>query len=105
MKDYINIGSSPFCEGCAQVGSDGYETRAGKECETFIQQIRRDVGPEPKGARLRTKSFPHDFGSYKEVVCEYDEDVEGSLDYAYKVESGCPENWDHKSREFLGLNR
>ena len=69
--DYYNIGAAPWSEPCAQVGQADYREQAGKECRAFIRQIRRVIGPEPPGATLIIKSFPHDFGSYFEVCCRY----------------------------------
>jgi len=93
-RDYIDIGSSPSDEQCAQVGSEGYHQRAREECTRFIQLIRKHLGPEPEGARLAVKSFPHDFGSYLEVVCWFDEDNEEARKYAFKCESDGPRTWD-----------
>lgn len=105
MKDYLNIGSAPYGEDCAQLGSDGYETRARRECETFIQQIRRELGPEPGKARLKTKSFPHDFGNYFEVVVQYEDLNEVEMEYAFNVESNSPEDWDDESLKILEIER
>lgn len=63
MKDYINIGSVPCEEDCAQVGREGYREQAVKECKRFIELLRKTFGDEPEGARLAIKWFDHDFGS------------------------------------------
>ena len=39
MRDYIEIGSTPHDEDCAQVGSENYAKRAKYECEMFAKQI------------------------------------------------------------------
>jgi hypothetical protein len=101
-RDYIDIGSTPANEECAQVGSDNYYEKARKECATFIGQIRREFGPEPGSARLGIKGNPHDFGTYYEVVCYYDDNDETGMDYAFKCESSAPD-WDAESRAALGL--
>lgn len=92
--DYIEIGSAPACEDCAQVGSDDYAVRSRRECAVFIRMLER-VFPVPAGliVRFRTKSFPHDFGTYREVVVEYEGGRE-ALDFALKVESETPDKWD-----------
>lgn len=96
-RDYITIGSSPASEDCAQLGSADYHERSRKEMKAFINQIRREFGPEPDGARLAIKSFPHDFGTYSEVVCYYDDTNEAAMDYAFKTE--CPsEYWDNQAK-------
>lgn len=100
-RDYINIGPSPCGEDCAQLGSDNYGERARRECNAFREQLRRQFGPEPGSARLAVKSFPHDFGSYYEVVCYYDDSDETGMDYAFRLESETPENWDDIARAEL----
>ncbi len=92
-RDYINIGSAPAEEDCAQVGEDNYAEKARRECARFIDLIRKKCGQEPPGARLATKSFPHDFGTYYEVVCYYDDEIPESIDYAYRAESEAPTTW------------
>ncbi len=63
MRDYIDLGSSPANEDCAQVGSENYSQKAREECVRFIELIRKVVGEEPEGAYLAVKSNPHDFGA------------------------------------------
>ena len=45
-------------------------------------------GKEPNGARLRVKSFSHDFGTYYEVVCRYDLDNPEAYEYALDCDRG-----------------
>ena len=92
--NYITIGPAPCDEDCVQVGADDYHERARPECKRFIALIRSTLGPEPMGARLAIKSFPHDFGTYEEVVCYYDENSEEATEYAFKCESDSPSHWE-----------
>ena len=94
MRDYVNIGSTPPAEDCSQVGSDNYYEEAKEECKRYIELLRKKMGVEPFGARLVIKSFPHDFGSYYEVVCYYEDSQPESVDYAFKCENETPETWD-----------
>jgi hypothetical protein len=104
MTDYINIGSAPWSEECAQVGTDDYPERSRRECVAFLHQIRRIVGPEPPGAVLVIKSFPHDFGSYREVCCRYSDENEAAMDYAFACEGHRGlDQWDDQARQELGL--
>jgi hypothetical protein len=113
MTDHICIGPTPAAETCAQVGAADYHRKARRECVAFINQIRRELGPEPDGARLFIKSNPHDFGSYLEVCCEYEvpqdnrsaavSDPEyfpavdrAALDYALRCESTA-DRWDDEA--------
>lgn len=91
------VGSSPYEEDCAQVGSDDYIEVAIKECKVFINQIRREFGEEPAETELKIKSFNHDFGTYYEVVCYYNKNNEESLRYALKCENDCPLKWDKEA--------
>jgi hypothetical protein len=104
MTDYITIGPVPCNEDCAQVGSENYQPRARRECEAFRRQIRRVMGAEPSGAELVIKSFPHEFGSYLEVCCKYDDASEAGVDYAFRAE-GDPRiaDWDEAARLELKL--
>jgi hypothetical protein len=94
MRDFINIGCTPLDEDCAQVGSKNYLPRAMNECGKFIHLLQKTFGPEPEGARLAIKSFPHDFGTYHEVVCWFDDDLPESVKYAYKLEAETPATWE-----------
>ena len=95
MRDCVYIGSTPCDEPCQQVGMPSYDASlARKECRAFINQLRRMFGKEPEGAELRIRMELHDFGSYPEVVCYYDDEQPKSVDYAYKCESESPANWD-----------
>lgn len=93
-QDYIEIGPGPCNEECAQVGSPNYRTNALRECQTYIQAIRNYLGQEPDGALLSYKWFPHDSGSYVEVVCFYDIENEQAREYAFKCEAKAPMTWE-----------
>jgi hypothetical protein len=94
MRDYISIGPTPCDESCAYVGDSDYSRKARAECIRFIQLLRKKFGPEPEGAWLSVKWFPHDFGSYCEVVCYYNTDISASADYAFCCESETPATWE-----------
>lgn len=93
MRDYMTIGSSPVDEKCVNVGEDNYESRSLEECNKYIALIRKKLGPEPHAAQLRTKLFPHDFGSYREVVCYFDDNEPASAAYALACEGYGPKDW------------
>ena len=94
MKDLTYCGSSPPDEACAQFGADDYHEKARAECAAWRDALRRAHGPEPIGARLAIKSNPHDFGSYLEVVCYFDPEIEAAAEYAYKCEGEGPATWE-----------
>lgn len=93
MKDRIEIGPCPSDEECVPVGDQDYEARAKEECGRFIKLIRQKLGPEPAGARLGITANPHDFGTYLEVVCHYDDAFPESVDYAFRCEAEAPRTW------------
>lgn len=92
---YIEIGSAPTCENCAQVGTEDYPVRSRRECAVFLRMLER-VFPAPEGlnVRFKTKTFNHDFGVYREVVVEYDASSREALEFALRVERETPEKWD-----------
>jgi hypothetical protein len=94
MRDYFTLGSTPYEEDCAQVGTEGYYERAKAECKRYIELLRKIFGNEPDGARLAIKSFPHDFGTYYEVVCWFDTGLKESVEYAEKCEDEGPGTWE-----------
>jgi hypothetical protein len=100
-QDYMTIGSSPIEERCAQVGQDNYDQCAKVECRIFIEQLKRQFGLPPGTARLAVKGFPHDFGTYYEVVVWYLPDNEEEANYAFKLEGETPGIWDDTSQKAI----
>jgi hypothetical protein len=103
MRARLYIGSSPYGEDCAQVGSDDYYTRARRECRAFIAQLIRMHGEPPTGCRLTVGSNPHDFGTYYSVDAVFDDANDAACAYAYRCEGEGPELWDDAAREELGM--
>lgn len=93
-RDYLTLGSTPTAEPCAQVGQPDYMERTLQEGKRFIRQLIKQFGEPPEGASLRLKGFPHDFGTYHEVVVWYDDDYPKAVDYAFLLEAETPEYWD-----------
>ena len=102
MRDYMDIGSAPCDEECVQVAPEGgYHDNMRAECRRFRDLIRKKMGAEPPGAGLAVKSNSHDFGTYYDVVCWYDEEDEEAYDYALACEAHAPRTWldDHLTPE------
>ena len=99
MRDYLSIGPTPCEESCAQVGDPDYCEKALPECRRFIELLRQKFGLEPAGAWLSIKWFPHDFGSYCEVVCNFDTTIEESVEYALRCEAELPATWGENGDE------
>ena len=100
------IGPTPAEEPSAQLGEPDYNRIGRQECRAFIDQIRRQLGPEPAGVRLRTKTERHDFGAYYEVVAEVAPDAsQPAVDWAVRCESEAPKTWDQEALVALGKIR
>jgi hypothetical protein len=115
---HLEIGSTPYAEECVQVGSDNYYSKSRIECNAFIRQLKRNF-TLPENAGFQIKSFPHDFGSYHEVVVKYPDSWNDCIDdncdvntcencqkmkLIYDVESNVPEFWDNEAKKELQEN-
>lgn len=103
MRDYIDLGPTPPLEECAQVGSHNYEQNAKRECQVFIAQLKRQFPDLPVGVELKIKGFPHDFGTYYDVVVTYNTDDEQATRAAHMIDEQIPAYWDKEARKELGL--
>ena len=103
MSDFLELGPCPYDETCEQLGKDYDPARARLECRVLRDQLIRQFGPPPDGAYFRTRSNPHDFGTYYELAIYFDEHNETAVIYALKVEHAYPQFWDKEAREALGL--
>jgi len=92
-RDYITIGSTPANEECFPVG----HAFSRAETRIYRDQLRREFPT----ADLRVKAFPHDFGTYHEVVAYYDNEDEQSIETAYAVEVNANSCWDSIARKEL----
>ncbi len=93
-SDVVYLGTAPANEECAQVGSPDYQDRALRECRAYAEAIRKVLGPEPEGARLRVKRESHDYGSYWELIVEYDGGNEAAARYAARCDAEAPTTWE-----------
>ena len=102
----MEIGSSPYEEDCAQVGSNGYVQRANKELFSYMNQLKRLFpAAESIGIRFRIKWFSHDFGSYGEVCIYWNNENEDADIHAYEIERNLPGKWDEEAKkELAGSN-
>lgn len=91
MSDYINIGSTPAEESCLPAG----HPNARRECEIYRRQLEREF---PDG-NFRVKGFPHDFGTYYEVVAGLGTELEQKA--ALEAEGEASPTWDEEARKEL----
>jgi hypothetical protein len=106
MKQRINLGSTPADEPCAQVGAEGYAEKARAECKRYIQVLRHAYiathGALPEGLNIRIASAPHDYGSYYEVVAEFDENDAQAYEAALWLDSHAPAEWPSQLTAMAG---
>lgn len=93
--DYVSIGCVPAGEDCEQLGPNYNPAKARQECNIFKRQLEREF-PE---VYFKVKSFPHDFGTYMEVVAMFDEDDEEQCEKAFEAENNTPEFWDDEAKK------
>jgi hypothetical protein len=111
MKDYIELGSTPTDEECAQLGKEGYQDRAARECAAYINQLWRLLelqygitrDSNPYQISLVRKSNSHDFGTYYEVAVRFDDTDKHAIEVAYWLDGNTPSKWDVGARKELGL--
>lgn len=94
--DHETLGPVPSDENCAQVGQDNFSEQSMQECKRYMEMLENKF-PAPNDdvfGYFSIKSFPHDFGSYREVVFIYNSDCEDSCDYMLHVEGNLPNTWE-----------
>ena len=87
--DYLELGPVPADEDCQQVGMDSYDYHKD------IADLRRYKAMLQKRwptAHFTIKAFPHEFGTYREIVVYFDDDDEDAI--AYDVEANLPQTWN-----------
>ncbi len=95
MSDYLNIGSTPAEESCLPAG----HPNARRECAIYCRQLEREF---PEG-NFRVKGFPHDFGTYYEVVAGLGTELEQEA--AFEAEGEASPTWDEGAKvELSQLN-
>jgi len=101
MKQFIQLGTAPPDEDCAQLGSDNYQERARIEASIHIEQLNRFFKRKPKGFSFGIKRFNHDFGEYIDIVLYYADD---EAERAYTLQEKQPKVWDTIAIEQLRTN-
>ena len=92
-KDVIWLGPVPAEEDCAQVGDSAYREQVFAECQQFIKAIKLKCGEPPEGAVLKIKGAPHEFGTYYEVVVEFDSTNDDASRWAHSADANAPTRW------------
>jgi len=90
--DYDLLSTAPPEEPCAQVGDDAADPRA--EGKRYIELLRKVLGPEPEGSKLKLRANAHDLGTYYSVAYFFDDDVEEHIKYMQRLDNDGPLNWE-----------
>lgn len=90
--DYDLLSTSPPEESCVQGDDDPQKAVA--EGRRYIKLLRKVLGPEPEDSELRTRSNPHDLGTYYTVAYFFDEDREDHIAYMRRIENDGPLAWE-----------
>jgi hypothetical protein len=92
-RDYISIGNTPASEECVQVSKkEDYVDKMLAECNRYKEMLQAKFSNCDK-VTICVKIFPHEFGSYAEVVVEYDNDDIDAISQALHIENNSPMNW------------
>lgn len=95
MRDYIDLGPVPHDETPMQIGSKEYSSsKALKECQRYVELLKKKFGEPPDGAGFKIECNDHDFGVYYSVVCYFDDKKQESIEYAFKCDNEAPSNWE-----------
>ena len=98
MKNFEVVGSSPIGVDCVQVSREGgYLPAMLKECNRYKALLEKLFQPA-HGCRFAVKTFPHDFGTYAEVVVHYDDANEVAEAFALNVIDNQPETWEAEAQ-------
>lgn len=99
--DLTALGTVPAGEAPASGREIDYVGRAFLQCRRFIDLLRRSVGAEPEGAKLKVRRSGPDFAPYLEVVVEFDDANDASRAYAIRCDREAPTRWDQTARTVL----
>src|SRR5215471_12476555 len=97
MKEFLYIGACPYNVVPVKLGSENYHVKARRQCELFLEQVRRVYGDEVGEARLVVESFRRGSTDYLELICYYEINEPLGRQYASDVEADVKhglEEWD-----------
>ena len=93
--DYLELGPSPFDEECVQVTQDkDYIGDMKAEIKRYADLLEKRFINLPEKTYFKAKRFEHEFGTYYEMVVNYDNNDELSSNAAFFIESNLPATWD-----------
>jgi hypothetical protein len=105
MREEFYISTTvPHNAPCVQLGSANYHEWSTLECNALRDQIHRQLGAPPIGARIKTVRLSHDFGTYLDLVVIYTPEDKEAEEWVRRVEEELPEEWDEEAKRYLKNN-
>lgn len=101
MDNYLELGPVPVDESCVQVDkSNEYLKDMLKECKIYKNMLESKY-PNIKdfGCYFSIKDFQHDFGTYIEVVVNYNDEDYESETIALDICNNLPLTWSNEALE------
>lgn len=93
MTEIYYLGPCPSEEEASQSTDPDFAAKNRAECQRYIAAIKRVCGEPPKGVALRIKAESHDYGTYREVVVEFNGNNPAAAAYAAKCDEHAPRTW------------
>ena len=90
----LALGPVPAQEVPARPADSDYAARAFAQCQRFIALLRRQLGPEPDGARFGVRRSDQAWDTYLEVVLRFDDANNAARAYAARCDRDAPGRWD-----------
>lgn len=87
--DYDLLSTAPPEEKCVEDDPDA----AKAEGRRYIELLRKVLGPEPDGSKLKVHGNPHDFGTYYTVQYLFDDEREDHIEYMHRLDNEGPLTW------------
>jgi len=100
MIDFLELGPVPADEESLQVGTPQYIKYWPAEADRYrllLTERFKDI-LEHVDVHIHVRNFPHDFGTYHELIVLYDDSVEGEVEAAIFIENNLPLTWDDKKK-------
>lgn len=105
MREQFELATTvPYGEPCVQLGAKNYPQWSRLEAKALRGQIYRQLGQPPADTGIKIISCSHDFGSYLDLAVFYNTNSKESEEWALKVESELPVEWDEEAKAYLKEN-
>lgn len=97
----VELGPCPYNEEPIQVNDrKNYLPQMVNQSARYARQLHR-MFDMPDGMRFQVKAFPHEMGSYTEVVVVYDDENAEHHNELQIIECNLPAYWDEVAKDEL----